>query len=923
MDYSPESQKNSQPGLSYISHNAVFATLFLTEEARHEDHSEKMDELFCGSIAHVTSLTDRLMEQKKNGKTKPEAPISPTGIIDSVIFGVDPLLWKMWCGRLDKPICRELEEDSNLLGVRKILDCSPPYKNTGGDLYFHIKSDSLKDCNYILEEIKDHFKEVTKDIVWTEGNPFRRGHVYGQRMLHGLISSVDPVNFSSRVLIDDGEEIHRGACFGLSQKFVHNWSLLGELSEIDIENMIGRDLEGNILPHLEKQSHLRAVRVKGGAGINHRIYTQGKPFGNSTVAPNAEEGVFVSAFAKNTAAFHDTLSGMLGKSYEKQGEILDRHLRYSSSIEGNLWYIPSAEELGMRREENLKPVEINPFFQIKSKSPYMYYNTKDFLHRIWIDRDKDPFPVTDRVITLLGNTFSRWHHTWYDPPVFPKLPSLEEFLSVGGYLRRDREDFLDAPIAERKGLTIKLILGRLLTDEAFCRETEMFRVDGKELIVGVLPPYTLGTGPAVMKYLHDDERLDGFCLGLDESSMAGHTVPDYPRLLAKGIDGLLFEAEDRLEETTSTKKKSFFRSVVYSLEGVKDYFYNYGLLAEKTRDRHPDMREEEKNNLTAVAERMKRLSSQPPESFTDALQLIFGFHCCMHLAGEMVSIGRLDRWLEPFFTVDPISAIDAQEAMDCFWIKMDEKVLMNRHYYEEERSFGTCALPYTGGPVPVGDKLSQWVMQVTVGGYDCSGEGDPDAVFNAVTVMCLRSARRLPLNSPCLSLRLTEKTPQYIIEEAAKAMLSGGAAPFVYNDELVIEGLMESGPDMNEADAGNYCADGCWESILPGRTELGLSYIVLTNALEMALNQGATYINAGPSYIRGSQVSFVSPKAAEIKDFDQLVEIFLTHYKWLAVSFFNGIFERYGNIHKICPSPLLSAVTQGCVESGRDLTDGP
>ncbi len=932
MDRSFTSQKNSQPGLSYISHSAAFITVFLNEEVKQEGRAGEMDAFLCDTIDKINSHAGELEEMKLGSGDNRQTAESATGILDTVIFGVNPMLWKMWRKALGKPVCRELEEEEGVQRVGKILECSPPYKNTGGDLYFHVKSDNPDDCDKIAGKIEKYFKDVVDRIETTYGNHKRNGHVYGRRMLHGLISSVDPVNFSSRVLIDDGDEAHRGACFGLSQKFVHNWSLIGELSEVDIENMIGRDFKGNILPQLEKQSHLRAVRVKGKSGVNHRVYTQGQPFGNSDVAPNCEEGVFVSAFAKSTEAFHDTLSGMLGESYGEMGEIQDRHLRYSTSTEGNLWYIPSVTELGLNPEKRLKPVEINSFFKIKSKSPYMYYNTKDYLNSIWEDRNRDPYPVTDRVITLLGDTFSRWHHTWYVPPVFPVLPDMEAFLGENEekYSKEEARAFLTSSIAERKGLAIKFTLGDLFTDEAFCRETEMFRIDPKEVIVGVLPPYTLGTGPAVMTYLGPDERLDGFCMGLDETSTAGHTIPDYPRLLEKGVKKLIDEVGEKMEKAEAEgdrneekqKEANFFRSVKYSLEGVRDYFLGYGRLAEETLERRPEIDPAEKENLKGIAKRMRRLAEEPPESFVDALQMIFGFHCCMHLAGEMSSIGRLDKWLEPFFDGATVSEKEAQEAMDCFWIKMDEKVLMNRHYYEEGRSFGTCALPYTGGPVPVGNKLSQWVMQVTVGGFDCRGENDPDAVFNEVTRMCLRSARRLPLNAPCLSLRVSESTPEYLLEEAGRAILSGGAAPFVFNDRKIVDGLMKSGEGMDEKDAVNYCADGCWENVLPGQTELGLSYIVLTNALEMALNQGATYINAGPTYIRGSQLSFVSPKASEIKTYEELEDLFIEHYKWMTVSFFSGIFQRYGNLNKICPSPLLSAFTQGCLESGRDFTDG-
>lgn len=918
METSYTSQRYSQPGISFIPKTSTFVTLHLTDEARSTQASAQTKKIWQTMVQKISDHTNELTTNKLPSIVDP----SPTNITDSVIFGVDIPLWKQWANETNESLPAQFNDAEVQDKLNTILHSSPPYKSTGGDFYFHIKSCTEEECRSILKKITDELQEITQKIDCTVGNPHRAGKVYGRRMLHGLIASVDPINLSKRVLIGDEDPDHRGACFGLSQKFVHNWSLINEMSEIGIENMIGRDTKGNILPNLDKQSHLHCVRVKDDEDINLRIYAQGQTFGNVPHAPSCEEGVFVSAFAQTLTSIEKTLGSMLGKNYEKHGEIQDQHFRFSTSVEGNLWYIPSAIEAGLEVAEALMQPEINPFFEIKSPSPFMFYNTKDYLHRIWKERDHDSAPLTNRVINLLGNTFSRWHNNWYEPPTFPTLPTMDDYLKTRtDFTDEQKSEFLTTSIAERKGLAIKFTLGDLFTNEQHCKKMDLFRITSNELIVGVIPPFTLGTGVIVMEYLAESERLNGFCKGLDETSMAGHVVPGYYILLDKGMGELLEDAKQQLK-TADEDNVPFYQSVVYALEGVQGYFQNYAALARKKASQLAPSQTTDRQNLEEIADRMSRLSTEKPDSFLDAIQLIFSMHCCMHLIGELVSLGRLDKYLEPFFKKDSISKADAQEIIDCFFIKMDEKVLMNRHYFEEKRSFGTCAIPYTGGPVPIGDKLSQWVMQVTVGGYDCC-EDDPEALQNDLTSMFLRSARRLPLNSPCLSLRVAKDTDNELLAEASQAILSGGAAPFVYNDDLLIPGLQECAtPAITKEDASNYSADGCWETILPGQTELGLSYIVVTNALELAINQGATYVNAGPSYIRGSQVSFVSKAPEDIVSFDELQEIFFRHYKWMAVEFLNGIFQRYGNLNEICPSPLLSSLIEGCLEDGLDLTNG-
>ncbi len=45
------------------------------------------------------------------------------------------------------------------------------------------------------------------------------------------------------------------------------------------------------------------------------------------------------------------------------------------------------------------------------------------------------------------------------------------------------------------------------------------------------------------------------------------------------------------------------------------------------------------------------------------------------------------------------------------------------------------------------------------------------------------------MNAPCLGLRVQKNTPQFILDEAAKAVLAGGAHPIIINDDKVIAGL--------------------------------------------------------------------------------------------------------------------------------------
>ena len=49
-----------------------------------------------------------------------------------------------------------------------------------------------------------------------------------------------------------------------------------------------------------------------------------------------------------------------------------------------------------------------------------------------------------------------------------------------------------------------------------------------------------------------------------------------------------------------------------------------------------------------------------------------------------------------------------------------------------------------------------------MGGYKANDEEVPQDACNAITIMCLKASRRLPLNAPCLSLRMHKAMPQEV-----------------------------------------------------------------------------------------------------------------------------------------------------------------
>ncbi|HEX2122274.1 MAG TPA: pyruvate formate lyase family protein, partial [Thermoanaerobaculia bacterium] len=307
----------------------------------------------------------------------------------------------------------------------------------------------------------------------------------------------------------------------------------------------------------------------------------------------------------------------------------------------------------------------------------------------------------------------------------------------------------------------------------------------------------------------------------------------------------------------------------------------------------------------------------------------------MHWTQEIIPIGRLDQLLFPFYEADfregRLTRDDAQEILDCFWIKLDEKVVRNRRYMEDHFTSSDGAL--TGVPgssnFDQGALLNQWMQQITIGGVIADDEPEPKDASNAVTLLCIESARRLPLNSPTLDLRVHKGTPRHVLDAAAKALLSGGAHPVILSDDRIVPGLagspvlqQEDGNRMALRDARDYACDGCFETMPAGRTEFSFGYVSALDSLEKALNRGAGFANAGPQNLRGWKASYRTNAPADIDSFEDLWAILTTHIEVGCHRYLSGLIGTYGVKADYCPSPLLSAFIDGCVESGRDFTAG-
>lgn len=829
----------------------------------------------------------------------------------AVILGVGFELWTSWSKALGYSLPEGMGSKEKLTEYKQI------FGNTGGDLWFHIKSDDKTH----ISALKDLIEETLKDIcesgktMVVDAEKRYGGKVLGGRFTDGLINPGDVEDLSERTVIGEEDAPHRGGAFMISQKFLHNWDKLNAMSETAKENMIGRDRNDRLIPMNDESSHIKRVRQLSDEKINFRLMRQALPFGHKEDNKAHEQGIFFAGYTKATHALDRILDGIAGS---QKGFIQDKLFSATHSEFGSYWYIPSLEECGIGVGRQNEEVTMNEYFDARSENGYMFYNAKDYQHKVRHSKLTEDCPLSDRILELIDKQFSRWHDTWYKTRETPPLGHLRD------HLKAEDKHILNASVALRKGMAVKISLSEILVSKEYSERANLMIIDPMEIIVGNMPQLSLGSGSQVLEYLNEDERITGFFGMLNEYSATGHNAPDYHLIITDGIDAIRQKFADKIDSVQGDAK-DFYQSVVWALEGLSAFIEAYAALAREMSQDTEDYSPFEIENLKEIANRMDRIAHKKPENFLEAMNLVFLVNCALHQTGEPMSIGRLDQFMYELYKQDIANGTytdeTIQEIIDSFWLKMDETVLYNYQHMNDYLNYGTGAVFYSAGNFPQGAAINQWVQQLTVGGTIANDNPEPQDASNELTKMCLRASRRLPLNAPCLSLRVHKNMSDDLFEEAAKALLSGGAHPIMLNDDKMISALSACGPLQLE-DARDYTCDGCYEPIIPGKTEWAFSYVPLLPFVGMTMNQGATIEGAGPIHLNGLKSSWNSPPAAEIKSFDHFMDIFYTHWKWAICGFFNTLMNSYGSIWNYCPSPLFSAFLHDTLETGRDMTNG-
>ncbi len=421
-------------------------------------------------------------------------------------------------------------------------------------------------------------------------------------------------------------------------------------------------------------------------------------------------------------------------------------------------------------------------------------------------------------------------------------------------------------------------------------------------------------------YTTEEERARASARGLSIHSVFGHIVPDYPTLLRKGLRGIKAEAEAELPNVQTEAEKAFLHSVVIALDAVADFAVRLAAQCETEVSAADDpIRAGE---LRQMAANLRQAPADPAQTFWQALQSVWLVHMIFHSTMDGNAMGRLDQYAWPYLRADletgRLDLETAAELVDCFCLKFNERAQTLEEQQPEAREPekpdpNRRTRHYTSSQIGTHrdsvDATNHWLQNIVVGGLTPEGSDGT----NPLTYLLLESYRRNHMTNPLLVVRVHRDSPEELLRFTSEVLKEGGGMPALFSDEVLIPAL--EGIGLPESDARDYTNDGCWEVIIPGRTDFRFQRLSLMLCLEWALNRGRSRLDgARPGVDTGDPRSFSC--------YQEVWEAFLLQLDTMVARVVQNVVDTINERSLIAPVPLLSALIEGCIAKRRDLTAG-
>lgn len=518
-------------------------------------------------------------------------------------------------------------------------------------------------------------------------------------------------------------------------------------------------------------------------------------------------------------------------------------------------------------------------------------------------------------MTLKNNTIPPDRAEWLRQSIMENMLRPKKAWRAMGTLWDVFPDAEDMPLIVRHALAVKKKFSEVpITIWPF------------QLIAGsyILPESDMSAGGGRLPdFATAEEKKEAAKRGYSVGSIVGHIVPSYPKLLRKGALGIRDDAVKLGGTAKDEDSRAFYKACEIVMDALAVYAKRHADLCRSLAENELPERAAE---LRQMADDLDVAPLYPAKTFRQAVAAIWLTHLAFQLTGNELAIGRFDQHTGSYLDADlksgEITLKQASELVDCFMLKFNERSLDNgipranadfegSRARNEEAWAKRSPFAHTTQRFNLRDSIdstNHWLQNVIIGGV--RPEDGSDAC-NLVTYMVLDAFEKNRMTNPCLTVRLHSGTPEQLLRRSCEVLREGGGLPAFFNDEAIIPGLVKWGFELE--DARDYTNDGCWEIIIAGRNDFYFDRFNMLRCLEWALNNGKSRIdgkNEAPDL--GDPGLFAS--------YSDVYDAFLKELSYELEGLMAKNESQFGARHNISPVPLLSALLDGPMEFGGDMT---
>ena len=304
--------------------------------------------------------------------------------------------------------------------------------------------------------------------------------------------------------------------------------------------------------------------------------------------------------------------------------------------------------------------------------------------------------------------------------------------------------------------------------------------------------------------------------------------------------------------------------------------------------------------LEKIADVCTHVPAHAPRDFHEALQYYWFCHLAVitELNGwDSFSPGHLDQHLLPFYrrglADGTLTPEKARELLEAFFVKF------NNH----------PAPPKVGVTSAESGTYTDFA-NINLGGFLADGRDGS----NELSHLVLEIVDEMHLLQPSTNLQLSRKTPDALLKHALRVIRKGYGFPSVFNADTVVEQQLRQGKTLEDARAGG--CSGCVETGAFGKEAYILTgYFNLVKVLELALHDGVDPRT-------GRQLGPRTGGPETLAAFDDLFAAFrrqLRHFIEVKLRGNQVIEQMYA---RLMPAPLLSVITDDCIQKGKDYNAG-